>query len=615
LRAQLLVALSPLLVALLVVVILGSKITSELGHSSRRIANENYASVVAAERMKDAVEEMDRVASLSVARRPPPAPDLSAAARARFQHELEVELNNITEPGEAEKAAALRDTWEEYQRRFDEFSQFEGQGQKERFYFQRLYPELGAVERAAEAILDLNQEAMLAKSAQAELEARRWNRIVLAVGMAGTLLALLASTTWMTRLLRPLSILSAASRRIGQGDLGARAVVRGSHEVAGLARDFNDMAQKLETYRKSSLGQLLQAQQNLQATIDSMPDPVLVVNLDGSLVQGNRASQALLGFPRESPDASWTAPLAAPLRDAIDKARTHALSGRGPFLPQGLKDAVAVESPEGPRRFLVRAEPAYDEDGAVAGTTLVLQDVTRMARMDELRSNLVATVAHEFRTPLTSIRMAIHLCTEGVVGPLTPKQTDLLFTAREECERLQTIVDELLDASRMDTGKLVLHRAAAPVEILVDAAVDAHRPAAESRAVQLRAEVLPGLGAVFVDRDQMNILFSNLITNAVHHSPAGAVVTVGATRAGDTIEFEVRDEGPGIAPEHQEAVFESHFQVPGARRGGAGLGLAIARRIVEEHGGVIGVTSKPGAGARFWFRLRVMDGIPRQLAG
>src|SRR5262249_19166769 len=149
------------------------------------------------------------------------------------------------------------------------------------------------------------------------------------------------------------------------------------------------------------------------------------------------------------------------------------------------------------------------------------QDVTRIRRFDELRTSLVATVAHEFRTPLTSIRMAIHLCAEGLVGPLTEKQTDLLFTAREDCERLQTIVDELLDASRIQTGELLLHRSLAPVEVLIDEAVDAARAPAEAEGVELRAEVLPGIGHVSVDRDRILILLSNLLTNAIHHSPKG----------------------------------------------------------------------------------------------
>jgi signal transduction histidine kinase len=149
-----------------------------------------------------------------------------------------------------------------------------------------------------------------------------------------------------------------------------------------------------------------------------------------------------------------------------------------------------------------------------------------------------------------------------------------------------------------------------PVEVLLDGAVDAMRTAADARQVQLRTEVMPGLGHLSVDRDQMNIVLSNLVTNAVHHSPSEAVVTVGARRAGGSIEVDVSDRGPGIAREHQRAVFEPYFQAPGGHPGSAGLGLTIAKRIIEQHGGDIGVESEPGRGARFWFRLPAVRSEP-----
>ena len=135
--------------------------------------------------------------------------------------------------------------------------------------------------------------------------------------------------------------------------------------------------------------------------------------------------------------------------------------------------------PDGERVLLPRATPIYGEDGTVAGAAIVLQDVTRLFRFDELKNDLVATVAHEFRTPLTSLRMAMHLCTEEAVGPLTPKQADLLFAAREDCERLQVIVDELLNLSRIESGTIELHRRRTDPGALVDMAIEPHRAAAE----------------------------------------------------------------------------------------------------------------------------------------
>lgn len=609
LRTKLLLSLSPLLAAVVVTVVLGSRTTKSLGQSSQRVLSENYRSVLAAERMKEAVERIDSAAMFVVAGRDDLAAEQDRASRKRFEDELVAEEANITEPGEKEAAAEVRAAWTRYQKTLGTFASLAPETRKE-YYFRQLLPQFWAVKNAADTILDLNQDAMLHKSAQAERSAQKWNRTVVLVGAAGCILALAASTWWMARLLRPMSVLSSAARRIGEGDLAARAVVHGKDEVALLAKDFNQMAERVEKYRKSSLGELLQAQQNLQAAIDSIPDPVLVVAVDEQLLQVNRAAEEILGVHLEAGGANWTSAVKPELRGVLERVRGHVLSGKGPFVPKGPEEAVRIDAAGGPKHLLARAEPVYGEDGAIAGTTIVLQDVTRILRFDELRSSLVATVAHEFRTPLTSIRMAVHLCAEGLVGPLTEKQADLLFTAREDCERLQTIVDELLDASRIQSGELVLHRSTVPAEVLIDEAVDALRGTAKAEEVQIRAEVLPGIGQVSVDRDRILILLSNLLTNAIHHSPKGAWVTAGASRHDDVIEFEVKDQGTGIAPEHQQAVFEAHYQAPGGHPGGAGLGLAIAKQIVAEHHGEIGVESEPGQGARFWFRLAAADAAP-----
>jgi NtrC-family two-component system sensor histidine kinase KinB len=284
------------------------------------------------------------------------------------------------------------------------------------------------------------------------------------------------------------------------------------------------------------------------------------------------------------------------------------LSGKGPYVPKGLEEATRVPSPDGDRQLLPRATPVYDEERTVMGTTIVLQDVTRLLRFDELKNNLVATVAHEFRTPLTSIRMAIHLCAEGSVGPLTTRQADLLFAAREDCDRLQTIVDELLDVSRLQEGRPAPKMEPVAAEALVREAIDAHGGEAEHAEVRLSPEVLPGLGNVMVDPERIQIVLSNLLTNAIHHSPPGETVAARAERSNGWVRFEVTDHGPGVAPEHQRAIFERFYQAPGGKPGRAGLGLSIAKDIVEEHGGTIGVQSEVGKGACFWFRLPAAEG-------
>ena len=224
------------------------------------------------------------------------------------------------------------------------------------------------------------------------------------------LAGLLASGALVARALRPVAVLGQAVRRLGEGDLDARVRVADSGEIGQLARDFNAMADSLRSYRQSSLGELLQAQASAQAAIDSLPDPVLVFGADGTLLNANRIAEALLGvrLDAEAP----LAPMPPEVRAVVDRVRTHVLAGDGPYVPRGFDEAVLVSSSEGAMALLPRATPVVGEGGGVLGATVVLQDVTRLRRFDELKNDLVATVAHEFRTPLTSLRMAIHLCVE-----------------------------------------------------------------------------------------------------------------------------------------------------------------------------------------------------------
>jgi signal transduction histidine kinase len=446
---------------------------------------------------------------------------------------------------------------------------------------------------------------MVRKSAQGQRAADRSNTLLTAVLGAGLLVGLLASATLTSRLLRPVSVLAQAARRIGEGDLAARALVTGGDEIAQLAGEFNAMAERLQKYRESSLGELIEAQQASQATIDSIPDPVLVLAADGTLTHANRPAEGLL---RVDVEKAGLAAVDPGLRGVVDRVHAHVASGKGAYAPRGFEDAIRVVTPEGERSFLPRANPVYSEEGAVVGATIIFQDVTRFLRFEELRNNLVATVAHEFRTPLTSLRMAIHLLSEQTVGPLSEKQADLVYTAREDCERLQGVVDELLDLSRIQAGRIELRKTAIDTETLVRNALDAQRSYAASRPVQLRSEVLPGTGQVLVDVERLQLVFSNLLGNAIRHSAAGTSVVVRAVPSAGWMRFEVIDSGPGIAREYQQAIFEKYFQLPGSPSGGPGLGLFISREIVHAHDGEIGVESEPDKGSTFWFKLPMSSG-------
>lgn len=610
-RTKLVMAQIPLAVALALVGILSSVVTSRLGQQAARIFVDNYRSVRAAQRMKEALERMDSYALYILAGHAEEATAQIAHHRRVFERELGVEETNITEAGEAEAAEALRESWTRYHKGLDAFLAAPNRSEQNSIYFGTLSPLFASTKQGADRILDMNQDAIVRKSDRAEQSARRFQSLV-TLALLGALLGGVLFSIWLTaRFLRPVGVVGAAVRRFGQGDLQARARLEGGDEIAQLAAEFNTMAERLERYRASSLGELLQAQQATQAAMDALPDPVLLLDAAGHVQGINTATSQLLGVDADLRPKDPLATLAPGMRSLVDRLRAHVVGGRGPYVPKGFEEALRIASPDGERIFLPRAAPIYGDAGEVSGVAIVLQDVTRLFRFDELKSNLVATVAHEFRTPLTSLRMAIHLCTEEAVGPLTNKQADLMFAARDDCERLQGIVDELLNLSRIESGSIDLHKRRVAPEMLVGLASEVHRAAAEVRQIVLHTEVMPGCPEAFADPDRLELVFSNLLGNAIRFSPQAGEITLRAreeitSEKGENqrwIRFEVADQGPGIPVEHQAELFQKFYRVPGSPVGGSGLGLFIARGIVQAHGGQIGVTSQPGQGATFWFTV------------
>ena len=609
-RAKLMLTMAPLVLALASVGIVSGIVAGLLARQPAYIWKDNYRSVLAAQRMNECVERMHEASLLALLGRGDALTQLDGA-RETFERELRVEADNITEPGEAEAVAHLRSSWTNFQQTLAAFRATNDPSQRQSIAATALDPAFTKVKRVTEDVLNINQDAVVRKGQRTEQRAARFEHLLTLAVIVASVLGLLASVSLTTRLLRPLGVVSAAVRRFGQGDVQARARVDGEDDIARLAQEFNTMADHLERYRKSSLGELLQAQQASQAAIDSLPDPVLMLDVSGALQGTNEAARKTLSIDPEETGSASFASVDVDVRTLIDRLRAHVVAGRGAYHPKGFEDALRVSAPDGERIYLPRATPIYGENGSIAGMALVLQDITRLFRFDELKNNLVATVAHEFRTPLTSLRMAIHLCTEETVGPLTRKQADLLFAARDDCERLQTIVDDLLNLSRIESGGIDLQRRRVEPQTLVDVAIDVHVAAAKSKGVTLRAEVMPGLPEVFADSDRLQLVFTNLLGNALRYTAEGKEIVVramsdassDAPNAESLLRFEVIDHGPGIPVEHQEALFEKFFRVPGSPSGGAGLGLFIARGIVQAHGGRIGVTSRPGEGATFYFTI------------
>lgn len=604
LRVKLLLAQAPIFSALILLAILQVWSVSAVGGAAQNILRENYRSVLAAQRMAESLERIDSSVLFRLAGQGDKGQLQLAMHRKRFESELQIAEGNITEPGEREATASLRRHWQAYEQVVQGLFALTSPDAQRRLYFAQIEPAFRSVKAACDDILAMNQDAMVRKSEHTHRVARRVSHLATLSALAALVLGIVTSLVLTARLLQPLLGLRDAARRLGSGNLDARAEVRGHDEISHLASDFNAMAEQLKRYRASSLGELLLAQQSAQSAIDSLPDPVVIFDAAGVVLNLNRESEALLHIRHKQESSDPLGEVEPVVRDVLFRLRAHVLTGHGPYVPKDFSEAVSVGRGEIQRYLLPRATPVYGTAGSIEGATILLQDITRLRRLDELKNNLVATVAHELRTPLTSLRMAVHLCLEGIAGPVTDKQIELLHVAREDCERLQGIVEDLLDLACIASGRVEMRKVPVSVQHLVECAVAEQQAVAHSKGVQLCAEISARAPQqLCVDPARLALVFSNLISNAVRHTPEGGSVTVRVSAGEDLARFDVIDTGPGIAIEYQRDIFLRFFRVPGSPQGGAGLGLSIAKEIVEAHGGRIGVESAQERGSTFYFQL------------
>jgi signal transduction histidine kinase len=385
-----------------------------------------------------------------------------------------------------------------------------------------------------------------------------------------------------------------------------------SHDELGeLTEAFNEMARTLREYRQAGTARLLRAQKTAQATIDSFPDPVVVVDPVGSVAQANPAARRLLGVvPSTEPPVPWYP--AQPLRSLIGDV----LAGRGDYLPHSLEQSIALADGASERYFLPRVVAIRTEPDELLGAAVALTEVTKFHLLDRLKSDMVSTVSHELKTPLTSVQMAIHLLLEEVVGPLNAKQLELLLAARQDADRILTMINDLLDLTRIEQGRVKLDFQPQSVSALVESALDRVQSRADDEGIAIRTELDPLLPDVLVDHDRIEHVFDNLIVNAIQHTARGGTIRIEAAAAGDKVRFAVQDSGEGIPAAELPRVFEKFYRITSSRhQGGAGLGLAIVREIVMAHGGEIEVESDLGKGTRFTFTLPVSpEALPARLA-
>ena len=579
----------------------------EMGSVSRRIISNNYDSVVAAQEMKESLERQDSAALFALLGTREKAITQLREHRVRFDANFQKAANNITEVGEPEAIEAIRRDRDIYYQMFDAFMNRVAGGEnasgeelaERNEYFTRLEPQFNKLRAECEHLLQLNQRAMLGKSEAAAGVAQLWfYRTLLIAGAliaAGTVLAFFLAN----RIVEPLRQLTASTARIAGGDLSAKVAVSSRDEVGVLAVEYNRMAERIRQLRSSDMGKLLVAQQTTEAAIDSLYDPVIVTDGEGCVTKLNPAAEEIFGSENENTgrhvgEVARDSRIAGAVAEALESQRPVAGEGMSSVLP------LAVDGSE--RAFRLRTTPMRDNGHHLLGAVTILEDITHLREIDLLKSEFIATASHELRTPLTSVQMGVHLLLEGALGELTEQQNEVLQACRQDCERLDKLMRDLLDLSKIEAGENQPQLAAISARDLLATAVEELRPQVEAKDLKLSVDAPVDLPWVLIDRLQIERVISNLVTNALRHTKNGEI-KISAEQRDNHVAISIADTGSGIPTEYLPHIFDKFVQVPDAPTGGAGLGLAISKSIVEAHGGQISVQSQVGRGSTFTFTL------------
>ncbi len=503
----------------------------------------------------------------------------------RMEQALILQRENITEPGEDSLSHAL---WAQYQQ----------------FAANPSDSVAKAMRGLALTIMDLNLRATREKNDRL-IASVTTNNQRLTVGYTIVFLILVSLMfTFPNAILHPIHSLSVRIREVAAGNYDQRVEVEDAGEMRDLASAFNEMAAQLTVFRQSTLAEVMRERRRLETVLESLRDALLILDESDRLLYANPVARKIMGLPegdlRGLPATSLYATHDL-FRDLIS-----------PVSPDKQPLVVVMEQKE---RFFQRESMHIDATDPASGAPLsvgkvyLLHDVTQFHELDRAKTDFLATISHELKTPLSSINLSMKLLADERVGALSPAQAELAAKGRQEVKRMLEVVGELIQLSQLESGRILLKPVSVPVEVLLNRAMDCVEIQAANTGIRMVKAPECSQPVVWADPEKTVWVLVNLLGNAIRFSPPGGTIHLTCAAHPDSVDIGVTDEGPGIAPDMQDRIFERYVTFPareaGGKTQGSGLGLAIAREFMHAQGGEVSVKSQPGAGATFVVRFRL----------
>ena len=517
---------------------------------------------------------------------------LSANATVAFKTSLKMEEGNITERGENDAVANLKASFSRMQNKATAMPDWL-QAEKD-------------VRRYLRDIEKINMQAIVHKNEMANASV---NESAIFLGLAGTFTFLVLfsfSVNFPGIILNPLNALLSGIRAIGQKNYNQRIEFNKHDEFAEVANAFNDMAIRLNEWENSNLSKIMSEKQRIETIIEQMHDAIIGISEKDEVLFINTTAKSILNLSPDRMINSFAADIAKDndlFRAIIDDSQ----AGK-PFriVVDGKDSHFQLETREisVPNLVVDNSKP-YAIAKNSAGKVYILRNITEFKERDEAKTNFIATISHELKTPISSIKMSLKLMRDERVGHINIEQQQLLEHIKDDSDRLLKITSELLELSQVETGNIQLNFVPVQPEQIIDYAIRSVSFQAGQKGVQLDVVKDDNLPVVNADVEKTAWVLVNFLSNALRYSPEKSKVIIHIASKKDEVEFSVKDSGKGIDEQYQKRLFDRYFQVPAddLNKSGSGLGLAISKDFIEAQNGRIWMQSAVGEGSVFGFTL------------
>lgn len=453
-------------------------------------------------------------------------------------------------------------------------------------------------------IMKLNMNAIKEKSDIAKHTAETANFWIAVTGTLCFLIAFNLLVNLPNNIANPIKELTDSIKQIANKNYSQRVNFMNHNEFGDLAKSFNIMAEKLQEYNNSNLYKLSFEKKRLETLINNMHDPIIGLDNQGLVLFANDEALKIIGLKTEEVIGKLATTLAL-TNDLMKSLVINDLSNeKQKSLPMKIF-ADGKESYFEKETVNITIKPTGEEQTIDIGDVIILRNITVFKELDFAKTNFIATVSHELKTPISSIKLSLQLLEKAQTGNINEDQQQLIESIKDDSQRLLKITGELLELSQLETGNIKLNMEKSNPYEIINYAIEAVKVQAEQKQIELVTETEQNLPAIKSDSEKSAWVLINFLTNAIAYSSENSKVIVKLKNENNQVIFQVIDTGKGIDNRYKTKVFDKYFQVPGSHKSGTGLGLAISKEFIEAQNGTIGVESELGLGSTFYFKLHI----------